>query len=197
MKKHFYILTLVSLLALFAKGQSYNFDDFVGTWTGYHTYESFGGYYSDLTMTIESDGFYTETSGYFMPPYYYPNTQSCDFDAETNRFHWRYLETVYAGTYFYQDHFFEVVYFQNDTLEMHYNFWDDPEPHPEAGKLFLVRATVTDINEDFAGVIDGDRKLIKVFDIQGREVSKDTKGVILIYVYDDGTREKKFILDNR
>lgn len=193
MKKRITILTLITLTTVVAFGQTYTFDDFVGTWEGYHTYESFGGYYQDLTMTIDPDGFYTETSGYFMPPYYYPNTQSCEYDEATNRFHWQYIETVYAGQTFYQHHFFEIVHFENDTLEMHYNYWDDPEPHPEAGKLFLVRATITDVDDSEIALEPEDRKLLKVYNIMGQEVPKNTKGQILIYQYNDGYTEKKFI----
>ena len=41
--------------------------------------------------------------------------------------------------------------FSNDTLIAHYNFWDDPVPHPDFGTLFLVRQGATtgiDNNED-------------------------------------------------
>ena len=76
-------------------------------------------------------------------PTIYPNTQQCEFDAPTNRFHWWYLDIVYAGQYFYQHFFYEVVYFNNDTLEMHYNFWDDPDPHPSVGTIFIVRENLT------------------------------------------------------
>ncbi len=197
MKKHLYLLLLISSISSFTFAQSYSFDDFVGTWQGYHSYTSFGGYYADLTMTIEPDGFYTETTGYFMPPYYYPNTQMSDYDAESNRFHWRYLETVYAGQYFYTDHFFEVVYFQNDTLEMHYNFWGDPNPNPDAGTLFLVRQTFTGIEDELINDQNHNRKLVKVIDMMGREVSQETTGTVVIYLYNDGTTEKKFLLESR
>jgi hypothetical protein len=95
-----------------------------------------------MTMVIHSDDFYTETSGCLMPTLY-PNTQQCDYESSTNRFHWWYLTTVYSGQYFYTHHYYEVVYFNNDTLEMHYNFWDDPEPHPQIGTIFLVRENTT------------------------------------------------------
>jgi len=89
-----------------------------------------------------------------------------------------------------------VVYFNKDILETHYNFWDDPVPHAKAAKLFLVRQTFTGIDDNPIATKNTDRELVKVFDIQGREVSKDTNGSILIYLYDDETREMKFILDS-
>lgn len=122
--------------------QGLTFDDFIGTWNGTISSQSFGGYNDPITMTIEANGFYTETSGHLMPTLY-PNTQQCEYQASTNRMHWWYLGTVWGGQYFYDHHYYEVVYFQNDTLEMHYNFWDDPEPHPEVGTIFMVKETLT------------------------------------------------------
>jgi hypothetical protein len=125
-------------LALSSPAQDFTFDDFVGTWHGTISATTFGGYNDPITMTIEPDGYYTETSGHLMPGLY-PETQECEYDASTNRFHWWYLDLVYSGQYFYQHFYYEIVYFSNDTLEMHYNFWDDPEPWPDAGIIYLVR----------------------------------------------------------
>lgn len=196
MRKQFYLFILPVLFMGSAHGQSYTFEDFVGTWNGYISSESFGGYYDPMTMTIEPDGFYIETSGHLMPTTY-PNTQQSEFEAETNRYHWWYLDVVYSGQYFYQHFYYEVVYFQNDTLEMHYNFWDDPEPHPETGTIFLVRDTFTAVDEEPLVEYQHDRKLLKVYDISGREVHPDTKGMLLIYHYDDGTAEKRFMMIGR
>jgi len=144
MKKLFTITLMLFLTLPFQnlRAQVYTFEDFIGTWHGYISSESFGGYNDPITMTIEADGFYTETSGHLMPTIY-PNTQQCEYETETNRMHWWYLKTVYAGQYFYQHFFYDVVYFNNDTLEMHYNFWDDPEPYPQVGTIFLVRENLT------------------------------------------------------
>jgi len=169
----------------------YDFEDFVGIWQGYISSESFGGYNDPMTMTIEEDGYYTETSGHLMPTIY-PNTQQSEFDAETNRYHWWYLKTVYAGQYFYQHFFYEIVYFQNDTLEMHYNYWDDAEPNPAVGTIFLVKQTTVGVEEEIHAE-KRERKLLRVLDIMGRETSALEKGKILIYQYDDGSTEKKFI----
>lgn len=145
MKKTLLITPLFLLIISHAGtsyGQDYTFSDFVGTWHGYISSELYGGYNDPITMIIEPDGFYTETSGHLMPTIY-PNTQQCDYEAETNRMHFWWLQTVYAGQYFYQHVYHEVVYFNNDTLEMHYNFWDDPEPWPEAQKIVVVRENAT------------------------------------------------------
>ena len=186
----FLILSLFPFTWNFA--QDYSFEDFIGSWNGYISSNNFGGYNDPMRMIIEEDGFYTETSGHLMPTIY-PNTQQSQFDESTNRYHWWYLQTVYAGQSTYQHFYYEVVYFQNDTLEMHYNFWDDPEPHPEAGTIFLVRETAVSNNYLLAPVINPYRKLLKVFDLTGREVDPQTSGGIFIYLYDDGTRDKRYI----
>jgi len=133
---------ILSFLIQHLSAQSYVFEDFVGTWHGTISSQTWPPYNDPMTMIIYNDHFYTETSGHLMPTIY-PNTQQCDYDAPTNRMHWWYLQTVYAGQYFYQHFYYEVVYFNNDTLEMHYNFWDDPVPHPEVGTIFLVRENTT------------------------------------------------------
>ena len=144
MKINFTLLSILvfSSITQHLTAQEYTFENFVGTWHGYISSESFGGYNDPMTMIIYDDHFYTETSGHLMPTIY-PNTQECDYEASTNRMHWWYLKTVYAGQYFYQHFFYEIVYFSNDTLEMHYNFWDDPAPHPEVGTIFLVKENLT------------------------------------------------------
>ncbi|MEJ2595053.1 MAG: hypothetical protein P8100_07990 [bacterium] len=187
-----FILLLAILISPQINAQDYSFEDFVGTWNGTISSQSFEPYEDPITMIIEPDGFYTETSGHLMPTIY-PNTQECDFDEESNRMHWWYLNLVYAGQYFYQHFFYEVVYFQNDTLEMHYNFWDDPEPHPEVGTLILVRQTTVSVAENLPDRAP-QKELIRVLDLNGRERPADTRGELLIFQFSDGTVEKKFIL---
>lgn len=136
------LLALVSVLAPGA--QEFIFEAFVGTWEGTITSENYG--YSDpVTLVVESDGFYTDSSGYLMPPYYYPDTQQCEFDAETNRVHFWYLKTVYAGMHFYQHHYYEVAAYTGDYLELHYNYWDDAEAHPEVQTISLARVGASDL----------------------------------------------------
>lgn len=192
MRKVIFILTVFSITmlgkTLFA--QEYSFNDFIGTWHGTISSESFTPYNDPMTMIIEEDGFYTETSGHLMPTIY-PNTQLCDYDEETNRMHWSYLYVVYAGQYHYQHFYYDVVNFSNDTLEMHYNFWDDPIPHPQVGTIFLVKETTVGLNNLQSN--DENREIIKVYDLMGREKSQNTRGELLIFIYSDGSSEKRFI----
>lgn len=194
MKKFFTLVFLVVLFSGFhaSKAQDYSFTDFVGTWQGNITSTHWGGSNYPTTLVIEPNGFYTESSGQLMPTIY-PNTQECEFEAETNRMHFWYLKTVYAGQYFYQHFFYEVVHFQNDTLEMHYNYWDDPVPHPDVETIFLVRQTSVGVDDNIALIVsDGDKELLKVIDLMGRKRDPDTKGEILIFQYSDGTVRKVF-----
>ena len=147
--RHIYLILTVTFFSFSSFGQDYTFDDFVGTWHGTYSSAWSGIYNLPMTMTIYDDGFYTETTGHFMPSIY-PNTQQCEYQASTDRFHWWYLDIVYSGQYFYQHFFYDVVYFQNDTLEMHYNFWNDSIPNPEAGTLFLVKELTTGLSEIIA-----------------------------------------------
>jgi hypothetical protein len=139
----FFKLIIIFVLFIYSGttlGQ-YAFQDFVGEWNGYISSTSFGGYNDQIKMVIESDGYYTESTGRLMPTIY-PNTQKCEYEASTNRFHWWYLQSVYAGRNSYTNHYYDVVYFKNDTLIMHYNYWDDPEPYPNVGTIFLVKENV-------------------------------------------------------
>jgi len=80
-------------------------------------------------------------------PSLYPDTQMCEYDEATNRVHFWYLYLVYAGQHFYQHIYFEVVEYTGNSLELHYNFWDDDVPHPEAQTISLVRSGVTSADE--------------------------------------------------
>jgi hypothetical protein len=75
---------------------------------------------------------------------------------------------------------------------MHYNFWDDPEPHPQIGTLLLTRDIFTGVEDEPVRTFNPERKLLRVTDITGREVHRDTRAMILIYQYDDGTIEKRY-----
>ena len=109
-------IALFNLLTVFlvftasiSKGQNYSFGDFVGTWHGTISSTSSGGYNDPMTMTIESNGFYTETSGHLMPSLY-PDTQECEYEASSNRMHWWYLGTVWGGQYFYDHFYYEILF---------------------------------------------------------------------------------------
>jgi hypothetical protein len=132
------IALIIAIFSIQGFAQNYTTENFVGTWHGTISSTNFGGYNDPITMIIYEDGFYTETSGHLMPSLY-PNTQQFEYEASTNRLHWWYLDIVYAGQYFYQHFYYEIVFFDNNILEAHYNFWDDPEPHPSAGVIYLVK----------------------------------------------------------
>jgi hypothetical protein len=52
----------------------------------------------------------------------------------------------------------------------------------------LTPTVITDINQS------GYRKLINIVDVLGREI-KGTKDKLLFYIYDDGTVEKRIIIE--
>lgn len=75
---------------------------------------------------------------------------------------------------------------------MHYNFWDDPEPYPQVGTIFLVKQTTVGLDEGLP--FENEKKeLIRVVDLMGRARSPKTKGEILIFQYSDGTTRKRII----
>lgn len=76
---------------------------------------------------------------------------------------------------------------------MHYNFWDDPEPHPEAQTLFYVRESAITGQNEIAIESETEKTVIRVTDITGREIHPETRGVIMIIQYSDGTSEKRYI----
>jgi hypothetical protein len=200
MKRLLLMLPIVALGFMPADGHALTDADFMGTWEGEYTSTTFGGSQFNLTLDLQNNGFYTDSSGHLMPPYYYPDTQNWEFDAATNRLHFWYLDTVYAGQYFYQHFYYEIVSYTGNTVEMHYNFWDDPEPHPQAGTIVLSRSGVADAPEDrlprvatlgknypnpfnpsttiaFTMPREGHVSL-KVFDVRGREIATLVDGTL-------------------
>lgn len=142
---------VIAVLALLLPGapalaEDFSFDEFVGTWEGTISSTFFGGYDDPISLVVHADGFYTDSSGHLMPTLY-PNTQQCEYDAASNRVHFWYLQTVYAGQNFYQHHYLEVVEYTGSYLELHYNFWDDDVPHPDAQTIVLHRAGVTAVDD--------------------------------------------------
>ncbi len=137
--KYLGILTIL-ISALFLNAQDFSFNEFVDTWEGVSTSESNYAWNTDITIEVQPTGYYSDSSDLLMPPYYYPDTQMCEYDAYSNRLHFWYLNTVYAGQYFYSHSYFEVVNYDGYNLELHYNFWDDPEPHPDVWTISLTRS---------------------------------------------------------
>ena len=39
------------------------------------------------------------------------------------------------------------------------------------------------------------RTLVQVVDVLGREIDKENKGALLLYIYDDGSVEKKYVIE--
>lgn len=188
MKKTLVVIAmLISCNMLFA--QNYSDKQFVGVWYG--TIESEWHYYKkNITIEFYEDGTYYDHSGILMPSIY-PNTQTWEYEEETNRLHLRYLQTVYAGMRTYTHIYYEVVDFNDDILELHYNFWDDPEPNPDAQKLVLSM-NATSVSENT--LEKNNKELIRITDISGKVVTKNTTGKPLIYQYDDGSIEKRIII---
>jgi len=182
--KFYFLFFTLSILTSVTNAQNYTFEDFVGTWHGYISSENYGGYNDAMTMIIEEDGFYTENTGRLMPTIY-PNTQQCEYDVATNRMHWWYLQTVYAGQYFYQHFFYDVVYFQNDTLEMHYNYWDDPEPYPEVGTIFLVKENLTPPPFDVMAEFDGNNVMLEWEEPSSSQNNIDLEGYNIYVAYEN------------
>ena len=200
MKRFVYFTLLIGLLSSPAEAQDFSFDAFVGVWNGQYTSENSGGEQFPMTLEVQPNGFYTDSSGYFMPPSYYPNTQHCEFDAATNRLHFWYLNVVYAGQYFYQHFYYEVVSYTGNTLELQYNYWDDPEPHPAFGAIILHRVGTsavgdtdlpdrTSLGANYPNPFNPSTNItfslpqsgyvtLKVFDVRGRAVSTLVDGVL-------------------
>ena len=70
----------------------------------------------------------------------------------------------------------------SSTLSFNVDIWD------YINDLTCNQSDVMQYNDNMS------RKLIKVFDVFGREV-KVTENTIMFYVYDKGTVEKKIIID--
>ena len=142
MKPILLAMAVILAVVLPAAAQQFSFDAFVGTWEGIISNDQTFGYEDPITLEIQADGVYYDSTGRLMPPLY-EDTQVCSYDPVTNRVRFRYLDIVYAGQYFYTNIYFEVVSYTGDTLELHWNFWDDPVPHPEVQTIAVTRAGVT------------------------------------------------------
>lgn len=185
------IITIVIaiLFVNIAYSQNYTNDSFTGTWYGTIESQNYGGYNYETTLILNSDGTYYESSGKLMPSLY-PDTQRWEYDEETDRLHFSYLKVVYAGQKTYQHFYFDVVNYSENMMELHYNFWDDPEPNPDAQKLTLSK-NPTSVKNEMSSI---QKQLIRVTDITGKTLDKSTIGIPLIFQYSDGTIEKRLII---
>ena len=50
---------------------------------------------------------------------------------------------------------------------------------------------------DGIGLNEGtiERTIIKVVDVLGREIDKENKDALILYIYDDGSVEKKYVIE--
>ena len=92
--KYTILAALLLTFSFISQAQSYSSADFVGEWHG----EIFNRYDGtrQTSIMLYSNGDYTESSGNLMPSIY-PNTQKWEYEASTNRLHFWWLQTVYAG----------------------------------------------------------------------------------------------------
>lgn len=139
MKHIIYISFLLVAFSFPILATDFTFADFIGTWQGTSTSESVQEWNTPMTLIVQSNGFYTDSSGLLMPTIY-ANSQNCEFDSATNRVHFWYLSTVYVNQYFYQHFYYELVSYDGYNLVMEYNFWDDPESHPQVQTIDLTRS---------------------------------------------------------
>jgi len=79
--------------------------------------------------------------------------------------------------------------FGNMTIDANIEIWQFVSRYDING---LIGCITTSVNENNGQ--NGNKKLIKIVDLLGRE-SKDLKSQPLFYIYDDGTVEKKIIIE--
>lgn len=187
--KVFYLISSFLLISFFTNAQTFDESDFIGTWYGTATNTYEGTF--DITLELFEDGTYIDYSGHLMPSIY-PDTQTWEVEKETNRLHFKYLKTVYAGQRTYTHFFYNVVNYDSEMFELHYNFWNEPEPQPEIERIVLSKSPNTHVNNQ--EITNSNRKLIGVYDMLGNEVSPEVYEGLMLYRYDDGSVEKKIIL---
>ena len=75
-------------------------------------------------------------------------------------------------------------------------YWEAGEPTPWGSWTFIHNNAGVDLNTptNIASLVVHQKKLIKTLDALGREVNRATNQ-ILFYIYDDGTVEKRFIVE--
>lgn len=193
MKSVFAVIIVISNLFFveLSFSNELNKEDFAGTWYGVIESEYYNYSYK-TELTFYENGKYTESSGRLMPSIY-PDTQTWDIDYENGRMQFKYLKIVYAGRKTYQYFYYDIVKFDDNYLELHYNFWNDPEPSPGIQKIVLHRNETTNVVEEN---LNKNKELLRVIDIFGREIElnevKTSKP--LFFQYNDGTVEKRYIV---
>jgi len=188
-------LSLLLAFAMTARAQDFSFEAFVGSWEGYSSSQSVPDWNRTMTLVVEPNGIYTDSSGLLMPPLY-PDTQQCEYDVETNRVHFWYLDLVYAGMHFYQHFYYEVVEYTGNRLEMHYNFWDDEEPHPDVQTLVLNRVGSTGVDDGAIAAAGRLGSYPNPFNPKTTlSFSLERAGRVQLKIYDAGGREQATLVD--
>ncbi len=136
-----WLITTLSLFSLHAgsvQAEEFTAAGFVGTWEG--TLESsLYDTFTELTLVVNEDGTYEDSSWSLMPIQAYAGSQEWRFEAESGRVLFSWIDVVYSGTRFYAGQNFRIVIYDGDHVVMHYQAEADREPWPEAGTLDLRR----------------------------------------------------------
>lgn len=132
------IWKILTHLALSLTASALTLDELAGNWTGTVSSETNPNWNYPLTLNIEADGNYNDSSGNMMPGLY-PDTQWVEVEAASNRLIFRYLSTVYAGQYFYTGFYYYIASYTGDSLELHYQVYTDQAPLPHVRTMSLSR----------------------------------------------------------
>ncbi len=114
--------------------------DFVGEWSAVSTSEIYSNSNYTFSLQINPDGSYIDSSGELMPDLY-PDTQWVEYDEDSNRLIFTYLNIAYAGQYFYQSFFFEVAEYSGNYVDLHYNTYDYDPALPHVQRIQMNRNT--------------------------------------------------------
>lgn len=184
MKTTAFVFALIFFFNTVLSSKDYTTQDFIGTWNGVIESEMLGESL-ETTLTFNEDGTYHESSGTLMPTIY-PETQTWKINSN-NRLQLSYLSTVYAGQRTYQYFIYDVVVFENNMIELHYNFHQEENPQPNVQRIVLKKST-SHVENKFLT-----KELIRVVSPYGEELPLTTKGVPAIYIFNDGSIHKEFI----
>ena len=85
--------------------------------------------------------------------------------------------------------------FGNMTIDANIEIWKFVSRYDINGLIGCITTSINENNvQNDNKVLPNNKQLIKIVDLLGRE-SKDLKSQPLFYIYDDGTVEKKIILE--
>jgi hypothetical protein len=85
--------------------------------------------------------------------------------------------------------------FGNLTIDSNIEIWEFVSRYNINGLIGCITTSIDENNgQNYNKVFPNNKQLIKIVDLLGRE-SKDLKSQPLFYIYDDGTVEKKIIIE--